>query len=71
MEAPGDGLLGYLIENNNLEKLIPLENFLAKKQNKDIMEAIQTSNTTQKQSGGALGTILASIGIPLAIEAIC
>ena len=38
------------------------------------MEAIQTGKKiffkpTQKQPGGALGTILASIGIPLAIEA--
>ena len=39
------------------------------------METIQTGKKifikpTQNQSGGALGTILASIGIPLAIEAV-
>ena len=45
------------------------------KQQRDILSALQSGSgvrikPTKTQSGGFLGTLLASIGIPLAIEAI-
>ena len=45
------------------------------KQKKDILNALQTGSgvhikPTKVQTGGFLGTLLASIGVPLAIEAI-
>ena len=66
---------GYLVENNMIEKLIPLEKILTNKQKQDILTALQNKTRlfikpTQKQTGGALGTILASIGIPIAIEVV-
>jgi len=47
---------------------------LSNKQKKDILNALQTGSgvhikPTKKQTGGFLGTLLASIGIPLALEA--
>ena len=48
---------------------------LTTKQKKDILNALQTGSgvhikPTKVQTGGFLGTLLASIGVPLAIEAI-
>ena len=45
------------------------------KQKKDILNALQTGSgvhikPTKVQTGGFLGTLLASIGVPLALEAI-
>ena len=47
---------------------------MSDKQKKDIINAIQTGSgvhikPTKNQTGGFLGTLLASIGIPLALEA--
>ena len=57
-----------------IEKLISHEKILTKKQKQDILTALQNKTklffkTTQKQMGSGIGTILASIGIPLAIDA--
>jgi len=45
------------------------------KQKKDILEAVQSGSgvrikPTKKQSGGFLGTLLASIGIPMVLKAL-
>jgi len=58
-----------------MEQLIAYEHLLTKKQKEDILNALQTGGKvivkpTQKQYGGFLGTLLASIGVPLAVEAI-
>ena len=57
-----------------IEKLIPYEKLLSAKQKRDILTVLQNKTKlffkpAQKQTGGALGAILASIGIPLVIEA--
>ena len=48
---------------------------LSVKQKKDILEALQSGSgvvvkPSQKQSGGFLGTLLASIGIPMVLKAL-
>ena len=65
---------GFLIPNSKIDQLIANKHLLSNKQKKDILNALQTGSgvhikTTQKQSGGFLGTLLASIGVPLALEA--
>ena len=59
---------GFLIPQNKI-------NQLTTKQKQDILNALQTGSgvhikPTKVQTGGFLGTLLASIGVPLAIEAI-
>ena len=63
------------ISRNKVDKLIAYEKYLTEKQKQDILNALPTGSgvyikPTQKQLGSGFGTILASIGIPLAIEAI-
>ena len=65
---------GFLIPNSKIEQLIAHKHLLSNKQKKDILNALQTGSgvnikPTKKQTGGFLGTLLASIGIPLALEA--
>ena len=65
---------GFLIPQDKIQKLIDNKNLLTKKQKQDILNALQSGGRlvikpTNKQSGGLLGSLLASIGIPLAIEA--
>ena len=65
---------GFLIPNSKIEQLIAHKHLLSNKQKKDILNALQTGSgvhikPTQNQTGGFLGTLLASIGIPLALEA--
>ncbi|MCV6574120.1 MAG: hypothetical protein OIF58_00125, partial [Cohaesibacter sp.] len=66
---------GFIIPQNKIDQLIANKNLLTMKQKKDILNAIQTGSgvhikPTKKQSGGFLSTLLASIGVPLAFEAI-
>ena len=66
---------GFLIPQNKIDQLIANKNLLTMKQKKDILNAIQTGSgvhikPTKKQSGGFLNTLLASIGIPMALNAI-
>ena len=66
---------GFLIPQNKIDQLIAHKNLLTMKQKKDILSALQTGEgvhlkPTMKQSGGFLGSLLASIGIPLAINAV-
>ena len=66
---------GFLIPQNKIDQLITYKHRLTTKQKKDILNALQTGSgvhikPTKVQTGGFLGTLLASIGVPLAIEAI-
>ena len=60
---------GFLIPQNKINKLIANKHLLSTKQKKDILEALQSGShvikPTKTQSGGFLGTLLASIGIPM------
>ena len=65
---------GFLIPNSKIDQLIAHKHLLSNKQKKDILNAFQTGSgvhikPTKVQTGGFLGTLLASIGIPLALEA--
>lgn len=66
---------GFLIPQNKINQLIQYKHLLSDKQRKDLLNALQSGSgvnikPTKKQSGGALGTILASIGIPLLLNAL-
>ena len=66
---------GFMIPQNKIDKLIKNKNLLSQKQREDIMKALQSGGRliikpTKVQSGGFLGTLLASIGIPLALKAL-
>ena len=64
---------GFLIPQNKIDQLIKHKDWLTKKQKEQILGAVQSGgqlviNPTAKQRGGFLGSLLASIGIPLALE---
>ena len=66
---------GFLIPQDKIQKLIDNKHLLTNKQREQILAALQTGGQivvkpSAKQSGGALGALLASIGIPLVIEAV-
>ena len=66
---------GFLIPQNKIDQLIKHKSLLTKKQKEDIVNALQTGGQvvikpTPKQSGGFLGTLLASIGIPMIMKAL-
>ena len=66
---------GFLIPQNKIDKLIANKHLLTTKQKKDILDALQSGSgvhikPTMKQSGGFLGTLLASIGIPMVLKAL-
>ena len=66
---------GFMVPFDNINKLIQFKHLLSMKQKKDILDALKSGSgvrikPTKTQSGGFLGTLLTSIGIPLAIEAI-
>ena len=65
--------LPMMIPFNAINKLIPYLNMFTTKQQRDIVKAAKTGSgvkitPTKTQSGGFLGTLLASIGIPLALD---
>ena len=65
----------YQVPHAKIAQLIPHEKLLTAKQRSDIVNALQTGTgvsikPTKKQTGGFIGALLASIGVPLAIEAI-
>ena len=70
----GKGMTGgFLIPQNKIDELIQHKNLLTKAQKEQILAAVQSGgqlviNPTAKQRGGFLGSLLASIGIPLALE---
>ena len=66
---------GFLIPQNKIDKLIANKHLLTTKQKKYILNALQTGTgvhirPTKTQSGGFLGTLLASIGIPMVSKAL-
>ena len=66
---------GFLIPQNKIDKLIANKHLLTAKQKRDILNALQSGSSvvikpTIKQSGGFLGTLLASIGIPMVLKAL-
>ena len=66
---------GFLVPQDKIKKLIEHKHLLSTKQKQDILNALQSGSgvrikPTKTQSGGFLGTLLASIGIPLAIDAV-
>ena len=72
---PALQLGGFLIPQNKIDQLIAYKHLLTNKQKKDIINSLQSGGQlvvkpTKSKYGGFLGTVLASIGIPLAIEAI-
>ena len=69
----GKGTGGFLIPQDKIQKLIDNKHLLTNKQKKEILTALQSGGQvvvkpSKNQSGGALGTILASNGIPLALD---
>ena len=66
---------GFLIPQNKIDQLIKHKSLLTKKQKEDVVNALQAGGQvvikpTPKQSGGFLGTLLASIGIPMVLKAL-
>ena len=64
---------GFLIPQNKIDKLIANKHLLSTRQKNDILNALQSGSgvriiPTKTQSGGFLGTLLTSIGIPLALK---
>ena len=64
---------GFFIPQDKIQKLIDNKHLLTNKQKQEILAALQSGGQvvvkpSAKQSGGMLGTILASIGIPLALD---
>ena len=63
------------LPQNKIDKLIANKHLLTEKQKRDILDALQSGSgvvikPTIKQSGGFLGTLLASIGIPMVLKAL-
>ena len=66
---------GFLIPQNKIDQLIKYKDWLTEAQKKQIVNAIHTGGQivikpTKAQSGGFLGTLLASIGIPMVLNAL-
>ena len=66
---------GYLIPQDKINQLIQYKDLLTNKQKELIANALHTGSQlivkpTKKQSGGFLGTLLASIGVPLLLNAL-
>ena len=66
---------GFLIPQNKVDQLIKYKDWLTNQQKKQIVNAIYTCGQivikpTKSQSGGFLSTLLASIGVPLLLNAL-
>ena len=67
---------GFLIPQNKIEQLIANKKYLTKKQKEDILAALQSGGdlvirpTPRQMKGGFLGSLLASIGVPLVLNAL-
>ena len=64
---------GFLIPDSKVKQLIQYKDHLTAKQKQDILNALQTGSgvhikPTKKQMGTGIGTILASIGIPMVLD---
>jgi len=66
---------GFLIPIDKIAQLINYKHLLTSGQKRDIVNALQTGNglvirPTKTQQSGFLGTLLASIGVPLLLNAL-
>ena len=66
---------GFLIPQSEIGQLIKYGHLLTAGQKKQILDSLQTGgqlviNPTKTQRGGFLGTLLASIGVPLLLNAL-
>ena len=66
---------GFLAPIDKIAQLVAYKHLLTTGQKKDILKALQTGNglvirPTKTQQGGFLGTLLASIGVPLLLNAL-
>ena len=66
---------GFLIPQDKINQLIKYKDLLTKAQKEEIVSALHTGGQlivkpTKTQSGGFLGTLLASIGVPLLLNAL-
>ena len=66
---------GFLVPIDKIAQLVAYKHLLTTGQKKDILKALQTGNRlvirpTKTQQGGFLGTLLASIGVPLLLNAL-
>ena len=66
---------GFLIPQDKIAQLIAYKHLLSAGQKKDILNALQSGNElvikpTKTQQGGFLGTLLASIEVPLLLNAL-
>ena len=66
---------GFLIPQDKIQKLIDYKHLLTNSQKQQILNSLQSGGKiivkpSAKQSGGALGTLLASIGIPMLLSAL-
>ena len=66
---------GFLIPQDKINQLIQYKDLLTKKQKEQIVNAIHTGGQiivkpSRTQMGGFLGTLLASIGVPLLMKAL-
>ena len=66
---------GFLIPMDKIAQLVAYKHLLTTGQKKDILKSLQTGNglvirPTKTQQGGFLGTLLASIGVPLLLNAL-
>ena len=66
---------GFLIPMDKIAQLVAYKHLLTTGQKKDILKALQTGNglvikPTKTQQDGFLGTLLASIGVPLLLNAL-
>ena len=69
----GSGL--FSVPQDKVDKLIAYKSYLTKKQKEQILQALQTGSGVQiqltpKQRGGFLGTLPASIGVPMLLKAL-
>ena len=69
----GSQIGGFLIPQNKMHMLIPYKDLLNMKQKNDLLNALQMEKAfhikpTNAQTGGFLGTLLASIGKPMAVH---
>ena len=66
---------GFLVPIDKIAQLVAYKHLLTMGQKKDILKSLQTGNglviwPTKTQSSGFLGTLLASIGVPLLLNAL-
>ncbi|PFX21388.1 Collagen alpha-1(VI) chain [Stylophora pistillata] len=66
---------GLIIPNSKIQQPLPIGKLLSEKQKRDIPTALQSGGDlkmkpTKRQSGGFLGTLLASISVPILLKAL-